>query len=104
MMATLFSSSPGTLCYAGSVRLRDAVCVTVSARLCCHRSRGHHGDIGGIAPGSMPPNSKLLQEEGAAIVKFKLVTGGRFQEEGITELLMAPGMVPRIFVSCEEQA
>lgn len=40
----------------------------------------------------MPPNSKLLKEEGAAIVKFKLVDNGVFQEAGITELLMAPGV------------
>jgi 5-oxoprolinase (ATP-hydrolysing) len=53
-------------------------------------SRGHHADIGGIAPGSMPPTSKSLREEGAAIVAFKLVQGGEFQEAGITELLMAP--------------
>lgn len=39
-------------------------------------SRGHHADIGGITPGSMPPNSKSLVEEGAAIVSFKLVRVG----------------------------
>lgn len=54
-------------------------------------SRGHHADIGGIAPGSMPPLSKYLVEEGAAIQAFKLVQNGRFEEHGITELLMAPG-------------
>eukprot|EP00879_Flechtneria_rotunda_P005621 GHRR01005917.1.p1 GENE.GHRR01005917.1~~GHRR01005917.1.p1 ORF type:complete len:999 (+),score=358.22 GHRR01005917.1:340-3336(+) len=42
-------------------------------------SRGHHADIGGISPGSMPPNSRLLVEEGAAIVSFKLVQHGAFQ-------------------------
>jgi hypothetical protein len=42
-------------------------------------SRGHHADIGGISPGSMPPNSKLLVEEGAAVVSFKLVRDGEFQ-------------------------
>jgi 5-oxoprolinase (ATP-hydrolysing) len=42
-------------------------------------SRGHHADIGGISPGSMPPNSKLLLEEGAAVVSFKLVRDGAFQ-------------------------
>jgi N-methylhydantoinase B/oxoprolinase/acetone carboxylase alpha subunit len=42
-------------------------------------SRGHHADIGGISPGSMPPNSKLLVEEGAAVVSFKLVKNGAFQ-------------------------
>ncbi|MBW2328880.1 MAG: hydantoinase B/oxoprolinase family protein, partial [Deltaproteobacteria bacterium] len=53
--------------------------------------RGHHADIGGISPGSMPPNSRQLIEEGAAILSFKLVENGVFQEQGITELLLAPG-------------
>ncbi|KAM3577612.1 hypothetical protein VYU27_000488 [Nannochloropsis oceanica] len=57
-------------------------------------SRGHHADVGGIAPGSMPSLSKRLEEEGAAIVAFKLVEGGVFQEKGITELLQAPAQVP----------
>jgi 5-oxoprolinase (ATP-hydrolysing) len=42
-------------------------------------SRGHHADIGGISPGSMPPDSRLLWQEGACIQSFKLVTKGRFQ-------------------------
>ncbi|CAK0741638.1 hypothetical protein CVIRNUC_001340 [Coccomyxa viridis] len=54
-------------------------------------SRGHHADVGGITPGSMPPNSHSLVEEGAAILSFKLVKGGAFQTEGITEILQAPG-------------
>lgn len=54
-------------------------------------SRGHHADIGGIAPGSMPPHSKCLEDEGAMIVAFKLVRDGKFQEEGITEILKSPG-------------
>lgn len=45
-------------------------------------SRGHHADIGGITPGSMPPHSTSLQQEGAVFTSFKLVTGGVFQEEG----------------------
>lgn len=53
-------------------------------------SRGHHADIGGISPGSMPPGSRQLVEEGAAILSFKLVENNVFQEEGITELLLAP--------------
>lgn len=54
-------------------------------------SRGHHADVGGVAPGSMPPLSKTLLEEGAAIIAFKLVQNGDFQEAGISELLLAPG-------------
>lgn len=45
-------------------------------------SRGHHADIGGITPGSMPPHSTALQQEGAVFLSFKLVQGGVFQEEG----------------------
>jgi 5-oxoprolinase (ATP-hydrolysing) len=52
--------------------------------------RGHHADIGGISPGSMPPGSHLLAEEGAAILSFKLVEQGVFQEEKISELLLTP--------------
>lgn len=58
-------------------------------------SRGHHADIGGIAPGSMPPFSTKLSEEGACFKSFKLVQNGSFQEAGITEVLMAPGKTPR---------
>ncbi|KAK9079805.1 hypothetical protein SSX86_001478 [Deinandra increscens subsp. villosa] len=53
-------------------------------------SRGHHAEIGGITPGSMPPFSKNIWEEGAAIKAFKLVEKGIFQEEGITNLLRFP--------------
>lgn len=53
-------------------------------------SRGHHAEIGGITPGSMPPFSKSIWEEGAAIKAFKLVDRGVFQEEGIIKLLQFP--------------
>ena len=52
-------------------------------------SRGHHADIGGSTPGSMPPFSHTLAEEGAQIVSFKLVEGGVFQEAGIRAILQA---------------
>ncbi|MCJ1308937.1 hypothetical protein MMC25_002592 [Agyrium rufum] len=50
-------------------------------------SRAHHADIGGILPGSMPPHSRELFQEGAAIKAEKLVSEGRFNEERMTELL-----------------
>jgi len=53
-------------------------------------SRGHHSDVGGITPGSMPPHSKSIKDEGAAIVSFKLLVQGTFQEEGIRKLLCTP--------------
>lgn len=55
--------------------------------------RGHHADIGGITPGSMPPFSKTLEEEGVCIESFKLVDNGHFQEEEIKKLLLTPGNI-----------
>ena len=50
-------------------------------------SRGHHADVGGITPGSMAPNSRILEEEGVLIDNFKLVDQGKFDEPGLTGLL-----------------
>eukprot|EP00842_Homolaphlyctis_polyrhiza_P000184 jgi/Hompol1/1166/HPOL_002658-RA len=60
-------------------------------------SRGHHADIGGIQPGSMPPNSRELFQEGAAIKSFKIVRGGHFDEAGISKLLVDE---PAIYDGC----
>lgn len=49
-------------------------------------SRAHHADIGGITAGSMPPHSRELFQEGAAIKSEKLVSEGRFDEERVVEL------------------
>ncbi|KAL3418514.1 hydantoinase B/oxoprolinase [Phlyctema vagabunda] len=57
-------------------------------------SRGHHADIGGTLPGSMPSNSKELWEEGAVIKAFKVVEGGIFKEDELIELLNAPASLP----------
>ncbi|KAK9776849.1 putative Aspartate aminotransferase [Seiridium cardinale] len=59
-------------------------------------SRGHHADVGGILPGSMPPSSKELWEEGAVIRSFKVIEGGVFKEQELTDLLMAPGKIPGV--------
>jgi 5-oxoprolinase (ATP-hydrolysing) len=58
-------------------------------------SRGHHADIGGISPGSMPPFSRSLEEEGACIKSFKLVENGIFKEKEIMSLLLSPAQVKR---------
>jgi 5-oxoprolinase (ATP-hydrolysing) len=50
-------------------------------------ARGHHADIGGIAPGSMPPDSRTIGEEGVLIDNFLLVSEGHFREAEIRELL-----------------
>ncbi|KAI3543826.1 hydantoinase B/oxoprolinase [Colletotrichum abscissum] len=51
-------------------------------------SRAHHADIGGISAGSMPPHSKEIWQEGASFLSFKLVDGGRFDEEGLAEIML----------------
>ncbi len=53
-------------------------------------NRGHHADVGGISPGSMPPHSRRLSEEGVAVESFKLVRAGRFQDGALLELLTHP--------------
>jgi 5-oxoprolinase (ATP-hydrolysing) len=50
-------------------------------------SRGHHADVGGITPGSMPPDSRTVEDEGVLIDDFQLVEQGRFREAEIRALL-----------------
>jgi 5-oxoprolinase (ATP-hydrolysing) len=50
-------------------------------------SRGHHADIGGITPGSMPPFSRTIEEEGALIDNVKLVEAGRLMEDRMRRIL-----------------
>ena len=56
-------------------------------------SRGHHADIGGTTPGSMPPFSTTIQEEGVQINNVKLVSEGVLQEQDMLALL-ASGQYP----------
>jgi 5-oxoprolinase (ATP-hydrolysing) len=50
-------------------------------------ARGHHADVGGIAPGSMPPDSRTVDEEGVLIDNELLVDAGRFRESGMRSIL-----------------
>ena len=50
-------------------------------------ARGHHADIGGIAPGSMPPDSRTIRDEGVLIDNVLLVDEGRFLEAEMRALL-----------------
>ena len=50
-------------------------------------SRGHHADIGGITPGSMPPTSTTVEQEGILLDNFHLVEQGHFREEELRQLL-----------------
>jgi 5-oxoprolinase (ATP-hydrolysing) len=50
-------------------------------------ARGHHADVGGIAPGSMPPDSRTVEDEGILIDNELLVDAGRFREVEMRALL-----------------
>jgi len=52
-------------------------------------SRGHHADIGGVTPGSMPPHSTELEEEGILIDNIQLVAGGELQAQVMGDRLSA---------------
>ena len=77
--------------YNGGTHLPDiTVCTPVfggSKILFWVASRGHHADIGGIAPGSMSPEAKTIGEEGVYIDNFKLMDRGKFREKEIYALL-----------------
>ena len=52
-------------------------------------SRGHHADVGGITPGSMPAHSESVEEEGVLLDNFKIVKEGELQEKAFLEVLSA---------------
>ncbi len=54
-------------------------------------SRGHHADIGGITPGSMPPFSKTIFEEGALFDGIAMIRGGHFDEAAVSQVLAGGG-------------
>ena len=79
--------------YNGGTHLPDVTVVTPVFDVDEHgilfftASRGHHADIGGVTPGSMPPHSTSVEEEGVLIDDFQLVEDGRFHEIKLLELL-----------------
>src|SRR6187455_2279880 len=77
--------------YNGGTHLPDiTVCTPVFGKneiLFWVASRGHHADIGGIAPGSMSPDAVTIGEEGVYIDNFKLMDRGRFREAEVQALL-----------------
>ncbi|MGB4058928.1 MAG: hydantoinase B/oxoprolinase family protein [Burkholderiaceae bacterium] len=82
--------------YHGGTHLPDVTVITPvflgqAAPLFYVGSRGHHADIGGITPGSMPPFSTTIDEEGVQIQNFKLVDRGVLREAEMLELLGTGG-------------
>jgi 5-oxoprolinase (ATP-hydrolysing) len=79
--------------YAGGSHLPDVTVVTpvfvepASPRFFV-ASRGHHADLGGKTPGSMPSDSHTLEEEGVVLSPFLLVRGGSFEEQRVRAALL----------------
>jgi len=79
--------------YNGGTHLPDVTVVTPvyldgSTQVAFYvASRGHHADIGGSAPGSMPADSRSVEDEGVLIDNFKMIDAGHFREEATRGLL-----------------
>ena len=78
--------------YNGGTHLPDItivqpVCDEAGERLFFVAARGHHADVGGIAPGSMPPFSKAIEEEGVVFDAVKILSDTKFDETAAREAL-----------------
>ncbi|MBC7103730.1 MAG: hydantoinase B/oxoprolinase family protein [Parvibaculum sp.] len=79
--------------YNGGTHLPDVTVVAPvydaegKTRLFYVAARGHHADIGGISPGSMPAHSLSVEEEGILIDNFRIVAEGRFREAEMRAML-----------------
>jgi 5-oxoprolinase (ATP-hydrolysing) len=79
--------------YNGGTHLPDITVITPvflpSASTPCFyvAARGHHADVGGITPGSMPPHSTSIQQEGILIDNWQLVDRGQLREAELRQLL-----------------
>ncbi len=85
--------------YNGGTHLPDITVITpvfdptATGILFFVASRGHHADIGGTTPGSMPPASRTVDEEGVLFDNFRLVANGRLCEQE-TQALLEAGPYP----------
>ena len=85
--------------YAGGTHLPDITVITPVFTedglelLFFTASRGHHADVGGISPGSMPANSRHIEEEGVISEGMKIVDKGHFQE-GVLRVWLGSGPNP----------
>ena len=81
--------------YHGGTHLPDVTVITpvfldgIAEPVFYVGSRGHHADVGGLTPGSMPPFSTRIEEEGVQIQNFKLVDCGRLREAEMVALLQS---------------
>lgn len=81
--------------YRGGTHLPDITVVTPifdssgNERLFFVASRGHHADVGGATPGSMPPDSRVIADEGVLLDGLKIVAQGKFLESEVRSALSA---------------
>ncbi|TAM55436.1 MAG: 5-oxoprolinase, partial [Paraburkholderia sp.] len=81
--------------YAGGTHLPDVTVImpvfaaSSSEPMFYVAARGHHADIGGVTPGSMPPDSVHVDEEGVLLDNVQLVAQGRFLEGVIRDKLLS---------------
>ncbi len=80
--------------YHGGTHLPDLTVVTpiLDAGGCLRQlvaSRAHHADIGGLTPGSMPPFSRHIDDEGVRFCGLRIARGGRFEESMLRQALSA---------------
>jgi 5-oxoprolinase (ATP-hydrolysing) len=79
--------------YDGGTHLPDITIVVPvfddasGQRLFWVAARGHHADVGGIAPGSMPPFSTTIDEEGVLFRNIKVMAGGQFLDRAVRDVL-----------------
>ncbi len=79
--------------YNGGTHLPDVTVVrpvfdaSGTERIFYVASRGHHADIGGCVPGSAPADSTTIDEEGLVLDNLQIVTGGRFLEDTVRDVL-----------------
>ncbi|MFY0638048.1 hydantoinase B/oxoprolinase family protein [Maricaulis maris] len=79
--------------YDGGTHLPDITLVTpvhdpeTGERIFYVAARGHHADVGGIAPGSMPPFSTSIEEEGVQFRNVKVMEKGRFLDDVVKGVL-----------------
>ncbi len=79
--------------YNGGTHLPDVTLVmpvfsdTAEEVLFYVAARGHHADIGGITPGSMPPASRTVEEEGVLLDNFRILDAGHFREAELRAVL-----------------
>jgi 5-oxoprolinase (ATP-hydrolysing) len=85
--------------YDGGTHLPDITIVTPvhdkasGERIFYVAARGHHADVGGIAPGSMPPFSTRIEEEGVQFRNVKIMAAGEFLDD-VTREVLASGPLP----------